>query len=64
MSQLPVGKVGFKPGMYMASADEIYIKVIGKGGHGAMPDNNIDPVLITSHIIVALQQIVSRHRQP
>jgi metal-dependent amidase/aminoacylase/carboxypeptidase family protein len=64
MAQLPVGKVGFKPGMYMASADEIYIKVIGKGGHGAMPDNNIDPVLITSHIIVALQQIVSRHANP
>jgi len=64
MSQLPVGKVGFKQGMYMASADEIYIKVIGKGGHGAMPDNNIDPVLITSHIIVALQQIVSRHANP
>jgi len=64
MSQMPAGKVGFKPGMYMASADEIYIKVIGKGGHGAMPDNNIDPVLITSHIIVALQQIVSRHANP
>ena len=64
MSQLPVGKVGFKPGMYMASADEIYMKVIGKGGHGAMPDNNIDPVLITSHIIIALQQIVSRHANP
>jgi amidohydrolase len=64
MSQLPVGKVGFKPGMYMASADEIYIKVIGKGGHGAMPDNNIDPVLITSHILVAMQQIVSRYANP
>lgn len=64
MAQLPVGKVGFKAGMYMASADEIYIKVLGKGGHGAMPDDNIDPVLITSHIIVALQQIVSRHANP
>jgi amidohydrolase len=64
MSQMPAGKVGFKPGMYMASADEIYIKVIGKGGHGAMPDDNIDPVLITAHIIVALQQIVSRHANP
>jgi len=64
MSQIPAGKVGFKPGMYMASADEIYIKVIGKGGHAAMPDNNIDPVLITSHIIVALQQIVSRRANP
>lgn len=64
MSQIPAGKVGFKPGIYMASADEIYVKVIGKGGHAAMPDNNIDPVLITSHIIVALQQIVSRRADP
>ncbi len=64
MPQLPVGKVGFKPGLYMASADEIYIKVIGKGGHGAMPDINIDPVVIASHIIVALQQIVSRNANP
>jgi len=64
MSQLEVGKVGFKPGVYMASADEIYIKVIGKGGHAAMPDDNIDPILIASHIIVALQQIVSRHANP
>ena len=64
MSQLPAGKVGFKPGMYMASADEIYIKVIGKGGHGAMPDANIDPVIITAHILVALQQIVSRYANP
>lgn len=64
MSQLPVGKVGFRPGMYMASADEIYITVKGKGGHAAMPDSNIDPILIASHIIVALQQIVSRHANP
>lgn len=64
MSQLPAGKVGFKPGMYMASADEIYIKVIGKGGHGAMPDSNIDPVIITAHILVALQQVVSRYANP
>ena len=64
MPQLPVGKVGFKPGLYMASADEIYLKVIGKGGHAAMPDINVDPVLIASNIIVALQQIVSRHANP
>ncbi len=64
MSQLDVGKIGFKPGIYMASADEIYMKVIGKGGHAAMPDDNIDPILIASHIIVALQQIVSRHANP
>ncbi|MEP4531451.1 MAG: M20 family metallopeptidase [Cyclobacteriaceae bacterium] len=58
------GKVGFRKGMYMASADEIYFTVKGKGGHAAMPENIIDPVLITSHIIVALQQIVSRRSSP
>jgi amidohydrolase len=62
--QIPVGKVGFRPGKYMASADELFLYVRGKGGHGAMPDLNIDPVLIASHIIVALQQIVSRNANP
>ncbi|MCK5700648.1 MAG: amidohydrolase, partial [Cyclobacteriaceae bacterium] len=61
---IPVGKIGFREGIYMASADEIYITVKGKGGHAAMPQGNIDPVLITSHIIVALQQIVSRFATP
>ncbi|MCU0417761.1 MAG: M20 family metallopeptidase [Cytophagaceae bacterium] len=64
MTLLPVGSVGFREGMYMASADEIYITVKGKGGHAAMPDKNIDPILIASHIIVALQQIVSRTIDP
>ncbi len=64
MPLIPVGKIGFKEGIYMASADEIYMTVKGKGGHGAMPDRNIDPVLIASHIIVALQQIVSRNATP
>lgn len=64
MPLVPVGKVGFRKGMYMASADEIYVTVTGKGGHGAMPELCIDPVLITSHIIVALQQIVSRVSSP
>jgi amidohydrolase len=61
---LPVGKIGFKEGMYMASCDEIYLKVIGKGGHGAAPDLAIDPVLIASHIIIALQQVISRNASP
>src|SRR6185295_46765 len=64
MPQIPAGKVGFRSGLYMASTDELYVKVKGKGGHGAMPNLNIDPVLITSHIIVALQQIVSRIAKP
>ncbi len=61
---LEVGKIGFREGMYMASADEIYLKVIGKGGHGAAPDLCIDPIVIASHIIVALQQIISRNANP
>lgn len=61
---LPVGKIGFREGMYMASCDEIYLKVVGKGGHGAAPDLAIDPILIASHIIVALQQIISRNASP
>lgn len=62
--ELPAGKVGFKPGAYMASTDEIYVTVKGKGGHGAKPDRNIDPVLIASHLIIALQQVVSRWANP
>jgi len=64
MPLVPVGKIGFREGMYMASSDEIYIKVIGKGGHGATPELTIDPVLIASHIIVALQQVISRNASP
>ncbi len=62
--ELEVGKIGFRPGMYMASCDEIRMTVKGKGGHGAMPHQNIDPILIASHLIVTLQQIVSRHCPP
>ncbi|WP_341228591.1 M20 family metallopeptidase [uncultured Arcticibacterium sp.] len=61
---IPVGKIGFREGMYMASTDEIYLTVKGQGGHGAAPDQCIDPILVASHIIVALQQIVSRNRKP
>lgn len=64
MPHIETGKVGFRAGKYMASTDEIYVTVHGKGGHGAQPQQNIDPVLITSHIIVALQQIVSRVANP
>jgi amidohydrolase len=48
----------------MASSDEIYLKVIGKGGHGAAPELTIDPVVIASHIIIALQQVISRNASP
>jgi amidohydrolase len=62
--ELPAGKIGLKPGMYMASADEVYIKIKGKGGHGALPHKNIDPVLIAAHVITSLQQIISRNADP
>lgn len=61
---LEAGKVGFKAGKYMASTDEVYLTVKGRGGHGATPELNVDPVLIAAHILVALQQIVSRNAPP
>ncbi len=61
---IPVGKVGFRSGKFMASMDELFLTVKGKGGHAAMPENAIDPVLIASHIIVAAQQLVSRMASP
>ncbi len=64
MPLIPTGKVGFKSGLYMASSDELFVKIIGKGGHAAMPHLNVDPVVIAAQIIVSLQQIVSRMGQP
>ena len=64
MPLIDVGKVGFRKGKYMASADEIYLTVKGKGGHAAMPENLIDPIAIASQIIVSLQQVVSRFANP
>ena len=61
---LPAGQVGMRAGRYMASTDELYLTVRGKGGHGAMPEMNLDPVLVAAHIIVAAQQIVSRRANP
>lgn len=61
---LRAGMIGLKPGMYMASADEIYVSVRGRGGHGAMPQECIDPVTMSAHILTALQQIVSRYGDP
>ncbi|CAM4100920.1 M20 family metallopeptidase [Zobellia roscoffensis] len=61
---MPVGKVGFRSGKFMASMDELFLTIKGKGGHAAMPEKLIDPVLISSHIIVAAQQLVSRMADP
>jgi amidohydrolase len=64
INTMEAGMVGFKPGFYMASTDEIFIDVRGKGGHAATPAQVIDPVLVASHIVIALQQIVSRRADP
>jgi amidohydrolase len=64
MPRIQAGKIGIRKGKHMASMDSIFVRVSGKGGHGAQPHQNIDPVLISSHIIIALQQIVSRMAHP
>jgi hippurate hydrolase len=61
---MPVGKLSFRSGKVMASADEIYITVKGKGGHAASPHLCVDPILIASQLIIALQQVVSRNSNP
>jgi len=63
MPGMPAGTVGFKSGKYMASSNEIYITLKGPGGHAAMPHQTTDLILVASHILVALQQIVSRHAE-
>lgn len=64
MPFIKTGKVGFREGMYMASADEVYLTVKGKGGHAALPDRAIDPIVIAAQIITALQQVISRNADP
>lgn len=62
--ELETGKLGFRKGKFMASADEIYITVHGKGGHAASPHLCIDPIIISANILIALQQLVSRYSNP
>lgn len=61
---VPVGKLSFRGGMVMASADEIYITIKAKGGHAASPHLTADTIVIASQVVLALQQIVSRHNNP
>jgi len=60
LPEMEVGHVGFRPGKYMASADELYVTVKGKGGHAALPHRNIDTILLASHVVTGIQQLVSR----
>lgn len=61
---LPSGTTGFRGGQYMASADEIYITIEGKGGHAALPHQTVDPIVIAAQVITGLQQVVSRKSDP
>ncbi len=61
---LPSGTAGFRAGQYMASADEIYITIEGRGGHAALPHQTIDPIAIAAQVITALQQVISRKSNP
>jgi amidohydrolase len=62
--QLEVGNLSFREGITMASADEIYITVKSKGGHAAAPHLTTDTILVASHLVVSLQQIISRNNNP
>jgi hippurate hydrolase len=61
---MQVGTFSFRGGMVMASADEIYITIKCKGGHAAAPQFTADSILIASHLVISLQQIVSRNNNP
>lgn len=63
-SHLETGKIALVDGPFMASVDEFHVKVLGTGGHGAMPHQTRDPVLAAAHIVTALQQIASRNVSP
>lgn len=61
---LPTGVVGLVKGAMMAQPDQFTIKVIGKGGHGSMPQQTVDPILVASHLVVNTQSIASRNVDP
>ena len=61
---LPSGTIGFRAGQYMASADEIYLTIEGRGGHAALPHQTVDPISIAALVITGLQQVISRKGNP
>ncbi|WP_433704977.1 M20 aminoacylase family protein [Paraburkholderia sacchari] len=64
MPGFPTGKLGFRPGPFMASSDTVIIDIDGRGGHGAVPHKAIDPVVVCANVVLALQTIVSRNVPP
>ncbi|HXZ04129.1 MAG TPA: amidohydrolase [Ktedonobacteraceae bacterium] len=64
ISDYPFGRVGVRAGAVFASADKFILKVKGKGGHAAMPETAVDPVVISAYIVTALQTLISRETSP
>ncbi|MBZ9753501.1 M20 family metallopeptidase [Deinococcus sp. HMF7604] len=60
-SQLPAGVVAVKPGAFMAAPDMIELTIRGKGGHGAHPEETVDPIAVGAQVVTNLQHVVSRH---
>jgi len=63
-SHLPAGKIAYVSGPVMAAADSVNVTIKGKGGHGALPQENIDPIVIASRFVLDLQTLISRERDP
>jgi amidohydrolase len=61
---MPAGTIGYHPGNFRAMSDAVAITVFGRGGHAAMPYNTVDPVVLASRIVLALQTVVSRENNP
>jgi amidohydrolase len=61
---LPFGKLSFRKGRVMASADELYVSIKSSGGHAATPHQTVDTVLVAAQLITSLQTIISRNRNP
>ncbi len=61
---LPYGKLSFRKGRVMASADELYVSIKSSGGHAATPHQTVDTVLVAAQLITSLQTIISRNRNP
>jgi len=62
--RVPLGKIGLRPGRFMASSDEFYMTIKGRGGHAAEPHRAIDPIMIAAQLLTTLQQVVSRKANP
>jgi amidohydrolase len=61
---LPAGTVGYHPGFFRASADSVDVTIFGQGGHGAAPHDTVDPIVMASRFVLAVQTIVSRENNP